>query len=111
MPKAFLADGKGGAGAALLMLLAMQGCLTYSSYQSASIVERGEMHATLGVSRSSFLEEESDRIAWWNVDGEFRTIEPACVLFLQCLFNGRLQDCIDVIELVLAAGAHVDFRP
>ena len=38
-------------GSVLFALLTLQGCLTYSSYQSASIVERGHPHATVGITR------------------------------------------------------------
>ncbi len=59
-------------GAALFALLTLQGCLTYSSYQSARIVERGHPHATLGISRSVILEEDASDVNWWTFDGDMR---------------------------------------
>ena len=58
--------------AALFTFLTLQGCLTYSSYQSARIVERGHPHATLGISRSIILEEEDSEVNWWTIDGDMR---------------------------------------
>lgn len=58
--------------AALFTFLTLQGCLTYSSYQSARIVERGHPHATLGISRSIILEEEDSEMNWWTFDGDMR---------------------------------------
>lgn len=59
-------------GAALFTLLTMQGCLTYSSFQSARIVERGYPHATLGISRSVILEEDDSEASYWTFDGDMR---------------------------------------
>ena len=54
---------------ALLALLLTQGCLTYSSYQSARIVERGKPHATVGITRTLF---PGDEINCWTIDGDMR---------------------------------------
>jgi hypothetical protein len=56
----------------LFTLPILQGCLTYSSYQSARIVERGYPHATVGVSRSAMLDEEDMGANWWTIDGDMR---------------------------------------
>ncbi len=55
----------GAAGKLLLALLAAPGCFTYSSYQSARIVERGEPQVTFAVSSSGILEAEDDDDATW----------------------------------------------
>lgn len=57
---------------ALLALLFTQGCLTYSSYQSARIVERGKPHATVGITRSVFPGAEKNNLDWWTLDGDMR---------------------------------------
>jgi hypothetical protein len=57
---------------ALLALLSLQGCLTYSSFQSARIVERGHPHATLGISRSMHQGDKDRNISWWTLDGDMR---------------------------------------
>ena len=59
-------------GAAFLTALFSQGCLTYSSYQSARIVERGSPSATLGITQSQLLGEDSGGISWWTFDGDMR---------------------------------------
>jgi hypothetical protein len=59
-------------GSTLFAFLTLQGCLTYSSFQSARIVERGLPHATLGISRSIILEEEDIAANWWTFDGDMR---------------------------------------
>lgn len=59
-------------GSTLFALLTLQGCLTYSSRQSARIVERGHPHATLGISRSVILEEDASEVNWWTIDGDMR---------------------------------------
>ncbi len=60
--------------AVLFAFFTLHGCLTYSSYQSARIVERGYPHATLGISRSIILDSDEDDIEvnWWTVDGDMR---------------------------------------
>ena len=57
------------AATALIALLAAPGCFTYSSYQSARIVERGDHQATLSVSRSSIVSEETDDSSWLAFEG------------------------------------------
>ena len=57
---------------ALLALLLTQGCLTYSSYQSARIVERGNPHATVGITRSVYPGKEKISQGWWTLDGDMR---------------------------------------
>ena len=61
-------------GSTLFAFLTLQGCLTYSSYQSARIVERGRPHATLGISRSGILDldEKESEFGWWTLDGDMR---------------------------------------
>ncbi len=56
----------------LFALYTSQGCLTYSSFQSARIVERGHPHSTVGISRSVHLDEDNRGVSWWTVDGEMR---------------------------------------
>jgi hypothetical protein len=56
----------------IFALFTSQGCLTYSSYQSARIVERGHPHATIGISRSVSLDEDDNEVNWWTVDGDMR---------------------------------------
>ncbi len=60
--------------ALLFTVFSSQGCLTYSSYQSARIVERGYPHAVVGITRSvSPGTEKSDReVSWWTIDGDMR---------------------------------------
>lgn len=53
------------AGISLFAILAVPGCFTYSSYQSARIVERGEPQVTFAVSSSGFLEGEENEDATW----------------------------------------------
>ena len=61
-------------GALLFVFFTSQGCLTYSSFQSARIVERGHPHATLGISRSGILDldEKESEFGWWTLDGDMR---------------------------------------
>jgi hypothetical protein len=60
--------------ALLFTLFSSEGCLTYSSYQSARIVERGHPHATVGISRSVSLDtdEHDSEVNWWSIDGDMR---------------------------------------
>jgi hypothetical protein len=53
------------AGILFLALLAAPGCFTYSSYQSARIVERGEPQVTFAVSSSGILDVPEDEDARW----------------------------------------------
>ena len=55
------------AGAALLAPLAAPGCFTYSSYQSARIVERGDEQATIAFSRSGVA--GASDASWYAVEG------------------------------------------
>ena len=54
---------------ALIGILAAPGCLTYSSYQSAKILERGERRATVSVSGSSKAHDGSDYSSWIAFEG------------------------------------------
>ncbi len=55
-----------------LALLALPGCFTYSSYQSARIVEKGGAQGALAVSRSRIVREGPDEDTWWAIEGGAR---------------------------------------
>lgn len=55
--------------ATLLVLLLMQGCLAYSSFQSARIIEKERPHSTVGISRTMGTEADE---AIWTLNGDMR---------------------------------------
>lgn len=57
------------AAAASIAVAASSGCFTYSSYQSARIVERGDHEGTVSLSRSSVVSENTGRSSWLAVEG------------------------------------------
>jgi hypothetical protein len=59
-------------GATILATFTSHGCLTYSSYQSARIVERGRQQATIGLSHSSIPDKKDPGASWWTFDGDMR---------------------------------------
>ena len=55
--------------ASLLVLFLMQGCLAYSSFQSARIIEKGRPHSMVGASRTLGTEMDD---AIWTLNGDMR---------------------------------------
>jgi len=78
------------AAAATLAALAGSGCFTYSSYQSARIVERGERQATLAVSRSSVAGREDAGASWVAIEGggRFGIVKRVDGAFMLSVFRG-----------------------
>jgi hypothetical protein len=62
----------GAAAVSLAALLVAPGCFTYSSFQSARIVERGDPIGTIAVSKNDILNEETDDASWIAIEGFLR---------------------------------------
>jgi hypothetical protein len=78
----------------LLALFALPGCFTYSSYQSARIVERGDQQGTIAISRSGMFGEDAGDVSWLAIEGggRFGIAERIDGALLLSLFQGVPDD-------------------
>jgi hypothetical protein len=95
-----------------LALLAAPGCFTYSSYQSARIVERGEPAVTFALSQSRIADVAADDATWYAFEtclrsGVARRVDAS---FMLSIFHGVQEGWgAGVVTLDVRAGIIEDY--